>query len=165
MYQSYPAGGDGPLTARPQPPQPIITASRLMYAGAAISAVEFIAGLTTVGNLKTTIRSANPSLTTSQVNSDVGVALAIGAFFALLGIGLWLWMAFANRRGKSWARIMATVLFGIDTLLLLTAIVQPHLALSLIIDIVVWLVGLGAVILLWNKMSSAYYDASSAMPR
>jgi MFS family permease len=163
MYQSYPTGGDESVS--PQPPPPVITASRLMYAGAAVSAVEFIAGLTTVGTLKTTIRSANPSLSANQVNSDIGVALAIGAFFALVGIGLWLWMAFANRRGRSWARITATVLFGIDTLLLLTAIVQPHLALSLVIDIVIWLIGLGAIVLIWNKESSAYYDANSAMRR
>jgi hypothetical protein len=165
MYQSYPTGGDGPIPQRPEPPPPVITATRLMYAGAAISAIDFIVGLTTISSLKSAFQSADPSLTSSQVNADVGAVLGIGAFFALVGIGLWLWMAFANRRGRSWARIVATVLFGLDTVLLLTVLLQPHIAFSLVVEILIWLAGLGAIILLWNRESSAYYQAVSATPR
>jgi MFS family permease len=136
-----------------------------MYAGAAITAVEFIIGLTTIGSLKSAFRTADPSLTSSQINADVAAAIGIDAFFALLGIGLWLWMAFANRRGRSWARIVATVLFALDTLLLVLAVAQPHLVFSLVIEILIWLAGLGAIILLWRSDSSDYYHAVSAMPR
>jgi hypothetical protein len=41
---------------------------------------------------------------------------------ALITIGLWLWMGWANGRGRSWARIVAAVLFGINTLDLLISL-------------------------------------------
>src|SRR5262245_59470028 len=126
MYQPYPTAGQGPPPQRPEPPQPVLTAVKLMYAGAGISAISFIVGLTTLGSLKQAIRTADLSLTTSQINTAVTFALVVAGFFGLLGIGLWLWMAWANRSGKKWARIVATVLFGIDTLGLLSAVARPH---------------------------------------
>jgi MFS family permease len=164
MFQS-PVGGGGPASQRPEAPQQVVNASRLMYLGAAISAIDFVVGLTTLGSLKNAFRTADPHLTSSQINADVGAALGVDAFFALLGIGLWLWMAYANRRGRSWARVIATVLFALDTLLLMALILQPHLAYSLIVQILIWLAGLGAIILLWMRESSAYYQTVSQMPR
>jgi hypothetical protein len=70
-------------------------------------------------------------------------------------------MARANQAGKNWARITATVFFGLDTLSLLAALRQAEPALSRTISLLTWLVGLGAVILLWQKISSAYFAASA----
>ncbi len=161
MYQPYPTAGQGPPPQRPQPPRPVLNAVMLMYAGAAVSAISFIVGLTTIGSLKTAIHQANPSLTTSQINAGVTFALVLVGFFGLLGIGLWIWMAWANRRGRKWARIVATVLFGLDTLGLISAIARPHTAISLVLSGLIWLVGLGAIIMLWNCESSAYFNAMS----
>jgi len=145
-----------------EPPKPVQNAVYLMYAGAALSAISFIIGLFTVGSLKTAIHQADPSLTTSQINSGVTFALVIAGFFGLLGIGLWLWMAWANKGGKKWARIVSTVLFGIDTLGLISAIARAHTVLSLVLSLLIWAVGLGAIIMLWNRESSAYFEAMSA---
>ena len=38
---------------------------------------------------------------------------------ALIAVALWLWMAWANNRGRNWARIVSAVFFGISTLDLL----------------------------------------------
>jgi len=165
MYQPYPTPGQGPLPQRPEPPQPILNAVKLMYAGAGLSAVSFIVGLVTLGSLKTIIRQNAPTLTTSQVNSAVTIALVFAGFFGLLGIGLWIWMAWANRGGRSWARIVATVLFGLDTIGLLSSFARAHTGVSLILTILIWLVGLFAIIFLWNRESSAYYQFNSGMPR
>jgi hypothetical protein len=163
MYQSYPsAAGQGPLPQRPAPPQPVLTAVKLMYAGAALSVVSLIVGLTTIGSLKSAVRTANPALTAHQVNTAVDAALVILIFFGLVGIGLWIWMAWANRGGKKWARITSTVLFGIDTLALVSSIARPHSLFSLLLSALIWLAGLGAIIFLWNKESSAYFQAASA---
>ncbi len=162
MYQPYPTAGQGPPPQRPEPPRSVLNAVKLMYAGAAISAISFIVGLTTVGSLKSAIRTADPSLTPSQVNAGVTFALVIVGFFGLLGIGLWLWMAWANRGGRKWARIVATVFFGLDTLGLVSAIARPHTVISLVLTLLIWLVGLGAIILLWNSESSAYFNMMSA---
>jgi len=161
MYQPYPTGGQGPAPQLPGPPRPIQNAVKLMYAGAGVSAISFIIGLTTIGSLKSAIRTADPTLTTTQVNSAVTFSLVIVGFFGLLGIALWIWMAWANRGGKKWARIVATVLFGLNTLGLLSVIARPHAVLSLVLNVLLWLVGLTAIVLIWNKESSAYYQAMS----
>ncbi len=71
--------------------------------------------------------------------------------------------AWANRRGRNWARIVSGVFFGINTLDLIVSFTQVHVLASLIGSIVVWLVGLGAIILLFSKESGPYF-AKPASP-
>jgi hypothetical protein len=165
MYQQYPTQGQGPLPQRPEPPQQLQNAVRLMYAGAGLSAVSFIVGLVTIGSLKSTIRADDPSFTNAQVNAGVTIALVIAGIFGLIGLGPWIWMALANRAGKSWARVVATVFFGIDTVGLLASFARTNTGASIILEVLVWLVGLGAIILMWNRESSAYYQFASGTPR
>jgi hypothetical protein len=68
-------------------------------------------------------------------------------------------MALANRAGMSWARIVASVLFGLDTVLIVISVSQPAEVLSRVISIVIWLIGLGTIVLLWRRESSQYYTA------
>ena len=71
-------------------------------------------------------------------------------------------MAVTNKAGKSWARIVATVLFGLDTLFLLLGVARAGAAAGTLVSILIWLIGLGATILLWRKDSSEYITAQSA---
>ena len=162
MYQPYPTGGAEPEPVRPAPPPPVENAVRLMYAGAAISAISLIITLVTVGSLKTAIHNADPSLTATKLHSAEVAAVVVAIVFGLIGIGLWLWMARANKAGKNWARITATVFFGLDTLSVLAGFRQAEPALSRAVSLLVWLAGLGAVVLLWQKISSAYFAASQS---
>jgi hypothetical protein len=166
MYQPYPSGGQMPeQPRRPSAPAPVLAAVKLMYAGAALSLVELVVGLTTIGSLKSAIKKADPTFTTAQVHSaEVGL-VAFSVIFGLIGIGLWLWMAWANNQGKSWARITGTVFFGINTVFLLLALIRPHASLGLVFALLVWLAGLGAVIMLWRGESSQYFAAASGRPR
>jgi hypothetical protein len=163
-YQPYPTGSDSNQMGRgpdlPQPPS-IQTAVKLMYAGAVLSAISLIIGLATIGSLKSDIRSADPSYTTSQVNSAEGVIVASVVIGGLLGIGLWLWMARANGAGRSWARVVASILFGISTLELITGVTRANSPFNLLFEGLVWLVGLGAIVFLWRRDSSEYYAARS----
>jgi hypothetical protein len=160
MYQPYPTGGAEPEPVRPTPPPPVVNAVWLMYAGAAISAISLIITLVTVGSLKTAIHNADPSLTAAKLHNAEVAAVVVAIVFGLIGIGLWLWMARANKAGKSWARITATVFFGLDTLSVLAGLRQAEPALSRVFSLLVWLAGLGAIVLLWQKISSAYFAAS-----
>jgi hypothetical protein len=54
------------------------------------------------------------------------------------------------------------VLFGLDTLFLLLGVARAGAAASSLVSILTWLIGLGAVILLWRKDSSDYFTAQSA---
>jgi hypothetical protein len=159
MYQPYPTGGAEPEPA-PTPPPSVQNAVRLMYVGAAISAISLIVTLATISSLRTAIHNANPSLSASKLHSAETAAIVLAIVFGLIGIGLWIWMARANNAGKNWARITATVFFGLDTLSLLASFRQAEPALSRVVSLLVWVAGLGAVILLWQKISSAYFAAS-----
>ena len=160
MYQPYPTGGAEPEPAAPTPPPPIQNAVRLMYAGAAISAISLIVTLATISNLRTAIHNANPAFSASKLHSAETAAVVLAIVFGLIGIALWIWMARANQAGKNWARITSTVFFGLDTLSLLAGLRQAEPALSRVFSLLVWLAGLGAVILLWQKVSSAYFATS-----
>jgi hypothetical protein len=160
-YQPYPTSGQPPAGPTAQPPASITNAVRLMYAGAAFSAVSLLLAILTISSLKTAIRQQDTTLTNSQINAAVGIAVGIAIFFGLIGIGLWVWMAQMNRRGRSWARIVATVFFGIDTLFFLLGLIRPHASISLLTGLVTWLIGLGAIIFLYRPDASAYIQAMS----
>jgi hypothetical protein len=157
MYQPYPTGGAEPEPVQPTPPPSIQNAVRLMYVGAAISAISLIVTLTTVSSLRTAIHKANPALSAAKLHSAETAAVVLAIVLGLIGIGLWIWMARANKAGKSWARITGTVFFGIDTLDLLGLFAQRPAAISVVFAVVIWLIGLGAVIMLWRRESTAFF--------
>jgi hypothetical protein len=162
MYQPYPTGGQGPVAPPEAPaPKPVQNAVKLMYAGAALSAIEIILGLTTIGSLKSAIRTSYPNYSDSQIHNLQVAVIASTVIFGALAIGLWLWMAWANGRGRSWARIVASVLFGLNTIGLLLQLAQPHAAVGFVLTILVWLAGLGAIYFLWQRDSSAFFQARS----
>ena len=163
MYPSYPSGAaePEPQPQRGGPPASVLTAVKIMYAGAVVSAISLILTLVTIGSLRTAIHNRDHSLTPSQLHSAEVVAVAAAVIFGLVGIGLWLWMAYANKAGRNWARITSTVFFGIDTISLLAGLRQAEPVLTRVVSIVIWLIGLAAIVLLWRKESSEYFAATS----
>lgn len=158
MYQYPSGGGQEPVPQRAAAPPSIQTAVRFMYAGAALSAIEFIIAFVTIGSYRSAIRKADPNYTASQVHSAEVVIVGTAVVVGLIGIGLWLWMAWANGRGQRWARIVSTVLFALSTLDLVGALARPHSVLGLLFSLLVWLAGLGAIVFLWRADSSAYFS-------
>ncbi len=158
MYQKYPSGGSQMIEqVRPAAPAPVLNAVKLMYAGAAVSLVSLIISLTDVSGTKAAIRKARPSLTLTQVNQLNGFIIGLAIVSGLVGVGLWLWMSWANKGGKNWARILSSVLFGLATLDLFGVFSQPKTALGLIFPVLTWLIGLGAIFLLWRPDSSRFF--------
>lgn len=166
MYQPYPGESQSPTpetSSRPPIPQSITRAVQVMYVGAAASLIGIVIDILarhSIRNALATRRTAHP-LTTSQLNNDYHAVLGVAIVGGVIGIALWLWMAYSCKAGKSWARIVSTVLFGIDTLSVLFGAVASGGA-ARIYGIVVWLVGLAAIILLWQRQSTAYFKSASA---
>ena len=162
-YQPYPGGTQMPEPAtRPPVPQSITRAVQLMYAGAAASLIGIIIALTTLSSIKSQIVSKNPSLTTTQVNNAQHVAIGVLIASGLIGAALWLWMAQSSKAGKNWARIVSTVLFGIETINVVAgASAISSGGASRIYSILIWLIGLGAIIFLWQRSSTEYFKAPS----
>jgi len=157
MYQPYPSSGKPVEPERPPAPPSVLNAVKLMYVGAAISTVSLVIALIDIGGTKDAIRKARPSLTATQVNQLNTFIISLAIVSGLLGIGLWLWMAWANKQGKNWARIVSTVLFGLATLDMVGVFSQPKTLLGLVFPVLTWLVGLGAVWLLWRPDSTAFF--------
>jgi hypothetical protein len=157
MYEPYPASGPAQEPPRVQPSRSVLNAVRLMYAGAALEVITLIVALVTVSSLKAAVLAEHPDYTSAQLhNAEAGrtVTLVIGA---LITTGLWLWMALANAKGLNWARIVAAVFFGINTLDLLLSFFLVHAAATLIVSVIVWLVGLGAIVLMFSRESAPFY--------
>ena len=158
MYQPYPSAGQAPEPMRPGPPPSVVMAVRLMYAGAVVSAVSLVVGLATIGGLRDSLHKNEPKLTPAQLH-DLQTVVVVGSVaIGLISIGLWVWMALMNKAGKSWARIVASVLFGLDTLFLLLGVARAGAAAGTLVSILTWLIGLGAIIYLWRRDASAYFN-------
>jgi hypothetical protein len=83
---------------------------------------------------------------------------------APIGIGLWLWMAWAIGRGHDWARRVFTAFFSLVTLSLLGLLAEGaavYAPAQLITTAVVWLVQLTVIVLIFGKASAPYYKTSA----
>jgi len=164
MYEPHPESHETPPEPdRPAIPGPVRMAVMLMYVGAALSAIGLVVTLFSFHAIERIIRNA-PSATTltqHQVHSVAIATVTIGVVEGLIAIGLWLLMAWANKNGKNWGKITATVLFALNTLFLLLGFVRAHASISLVFSLLVWAVGLGAIVLLWRRESSQYFAAAS----
>jgi hypothetical protein len=129
---------------RPGVPDTVAKAVKLMLVGAALALVEAVA-LIAVGGDTTPVR----------------IAFAIGG--GVFAAGVWWLMARACQLGRSWARVLASVFIGLDTLSLyrfVTGAVQTEVAIIVVL-VLIWLVGFASVILLWSRSSSAYFHSTS----
>ena len=165
MYQPYPSSGQPAEPLRPPAPAPVLTAVKLMYAGAAISAVELIIGLALIiVDIKTAARG---QFLGHSLAAQKPLVITVWIVFGLVAIALWLWMARANGQGRNWARILSTVLFGLATLQLRGDFMQPvsHAGFGVtvlyyggtVLFVAAWLVGAAAAWLLWRPASRAFF--------
>jgi hypothetical protein len=166
----------------------------LMYVAAVAEIVYMVAEGQWLGSymssLLTAVQAANASgsgtqVPVSAIKDFVLVGLIVGG---IIGALAWLWMAWKNRAGRSWGRIVATVLFALSCLGLPELLTGGHLstmpstlpaadgatitvpppaipAWLIAAGVVSWLIGLAIIILLWQGAASRYYDAVTASRR
>ncbi|MGH9069918.1 MAG: hypothetical protein ACRDX8_01815 [Acidimicrobiales bacterium] len=153
----YPGEASMPSLPRPEVPRTVMNAVRLMYAGAAVSAVTLVVGLVTSGDLRATVHQKFPKYTAVQVTNEVHTLIAQAVIGGLIGVGAWIWMSIYCQKSRNWARITGTVLFGISTIDLVTALALRTPLTPLILAILVWAIGLGAVYFLWQRASTEFF--------
>jgi hypothetical protein len=171
MYQPFPGGaggGEPPEPALTTAPPSITRAVRVMYAGAAASVIGIIVDLTTYSSLQNALatrkRKNGQPLTHAQVVDLAHVEVVALVVVGLIAAGLWIWMARSCRAGKSWARTVSTVLFAISTISAFVSVGGGALTAgdaTRIYGFVVWIVGLIAIILLWQRTSSDYFKGAA----
>jgi hypothetical protein len=144
-------------------PRSLLTAVRLMYAAAALTALGLVIQvILTATESMATLRSQYPHATVSQLHHTPGVLITSAVFSGVIEIGLWLFMARANRAGLSWARYVASGLFAVSTIILAVTLTSTSGLLLKSSTGVLWLIGAGAVYFLWQRDSTAFYKAPAA---
>ena len=166
-YPVHPGTPENDFAPRPKVPQPasIATAVKLMYAGAVINLVSAVSTLTSMGAMKTSVvdelRKADANVSQSTIDAAYGVAVGFALLFSVVGVLIWLWMAWKNGQGRSWARIVASVLGGINVIsTVFTVLGGNSPALTTTISAINLVLAIVILTFLWRKESSAYYAAS-----
>ena len=173
MYEPFPGGAEPPQSAGPSAvgvaaaPPSITRAARVMYVGAAASLIGIIVDLTTYSSLQNAIathqRKNGKPLTHAQVVDLAHVEVVALVVVGLIAAGVWVWLARSCLAGKSWARVVSTVLFAISTISAFVSIGGGAVSAggaTRIYGFVVWIVGLVAIVLLWQRASSGYFKGA-----
>lgn len=169
VHPGTPAEDPGRAAPATGQPSSIRLAVRLMWAGAVLSLVGLVVTLATLDTLKSDIRDSlrksDHNYTQSTLDAAYGVAIGFAVFFALVGAGLWLWMAWKNGEGRSWARIVATVAGGLNLLSTIYVLAAGQsTGASIAVTVVNLILAAVILVLLWRKESSQFY-ASRSQPR
>lgn len=122
------------------PPDAVTRAVRLMWVGAGLEPV--------AGGVAALSHSHSPSVLLSGLLTGA----VVGA--------IWWLVARTCLRGRPVGRVLASVFFGFNTVgLLQTVSGEFHVpAGAVVVNILNWIVGLGAVLLLWTRDSSEYFQ-------
>ncbi len=157
MFQPQSTADTDQAEPRPPAPQPVRNAVKLMYAGAILSAVGIIVDFLAMSSERSALSTQHPHYSDAKIHSIVTSNFVAMAVFGLITIALWILMARTNGAGKPWARIVASVLFAFSTLELLTSVLGFGVQIGLILGVLFWLPGLGAIFFLWRKESSEFF--------
>ena len=143
-------------------PRPVRNAVRLMCAGAVLTLAVLVTVLVTLGSLRPDFIQ---NFTAAQWHTVMFTQIVPVLASAPIGAGVWLWLAWANGRGYDWARPAFMALFGLLTMGLLLGLGEGTLLYApadLIAATALWLVGLAAIVLIFSKTASPYYQQEPA---
>ena len=160
MYQPYPQDTQMPEPGHRPAPASVLNAVRVMYVGAATSIGGIVIDVLTVSATKRAIERRSHHLTASQIDSSQHVLVIAFIIGGLIGAAAWFFIARSCLGGKNWARITGTVLFGLATVDTLGGLSAPIAGVVKIWAILVWLVGLTAVVFLWRRSSTEFFKAT-----
>lgn len=144
---------------RPCPPT-VRAAVALMRAGAVLELGYLATVIATESNVRSAILARYPGLTAAQWHAVVLAHLLPDEISAPVGVGLWLWMAWALGTGHYWARVVFSVIFGLSTLSLLTALSQGaavYAPADLVAGVTMWIVQAAGALLIFTKRSAPFY--------
>lgn len=166
MLKSFPPGNWKlpdflTLPEEPDPfPGSLRRAVRLLRAGAAVTVVWglYVAILTaSTTNYMLSPQGRVTRISSGQLTVSVVFMIVVTGVFA----AIWLMMARLAQQGRIAARITSTVLFffwSVMSYLYLGAVTSgPAILAEVVLVLIIWVIGLGAVFLLWRPESSAHF--------
>jgi hypothetical protein len=142
--------GVGP-GGKPVLPESMRRAIGLMWAGAGLSVVYGIVS----GVLANSLFMAG----TTNTAAYHGAYIVGVVFDVILQVCLWLWMLWKLQDGRAWARVLSTVFFGF-TCLQFILVVAAGVAIAKVLITIYFGVALAALIMLYQRESSAFFGAA-----
>jgi hypothetical protein len=136
-----------------------------MYGGAALSAAGVFVNLTTLGRIKRRLPLTSPALLASTEHQAIAEFVVGG----LVSAAVWIFMAISCRAGMRWARLAGTALFAVDTVYTVDVAASfdrfdASVAVR-VYTVVVWLAGLTATLLLWQRGASGFFRPAATAAR
>jgi hypothetical protein len=176
MPATYAVPGKPP---RPPIPQAALRSYYAILAGALLSFLNIFLVFTEIGSIRSQVRSQYPDFTADRISTLVNLEVAAVVVFGVVGVLLWLWMAWKIRTGRHWARVLSSVFFGIDLLSLLvgglhfnadetsgsqtTTATVTEPTLGLIFGWLSVVVGLYALVMFWQKSTAPFFRPQNFM--
>jgi hypothetical protein len=157
-------------------PPGVHTAIRLMYLGFVVTALNALLSLPVLGRYNRAAKAAqaaaakvslrgNTLRATVETNvwhhqSQLAGLMVILLVADILGLACWAWLAVATRRGHGWTRIGGTVLLAVYSIVALFVVFRTENDLDVeFTTVVVWALGVAAVIPLWSQQASEFFAA------
>ena len=168
MYPQYPT--TSPIDTAPPPvvPSTVSTAVKAMYIGAVGSVVTAVADIATEKMLRYDLEHSIPRQSSATINVVLHEEVVLSIVLGVVSVALWLVVAHACKKGKTWGRTLASVLFALSTLSHLAGPVGLRLhgaSAAVIVGLLEWLVGLVAIVYLWLPTSRTYFELQTLLMR
>src|SRR5215207_5868909 len=166
---ALPPDPSGAQSSDQGPPPPVapsnvapsnMAAVKLMYVGAGLALLGMLYGLATRDQIRDRLAEDDPDMTPGELNRAVNVQTGVTVVVGLIAVGLWLWMAQTNGRGLVWARKVATVLFGLNLIVIVYVLTQTS-GFGVVVNIVSIALAGSILWLLYRKDSNAYYTVAT----
>jgi hypothetical protein len=135
-----------------------------MYAGAVLSLIWTLLVLPQRDVLRDALDGQSLDLTASELDSLINAMIGVMVVVGLVTTGLWILMARTNRDGKSWARVLATILGAIAILIGLLGMLQVDL-IGLVMNLALVVLSAWILVLLYRRESTEFYNARSRQPQ
>jgi hypothetical protein len=143
-----------------RPPRTVRAAVRLMWINVVADLAFLVIEVATAGRVRAASARRYPPWAAAAVYHVVNARLATSEVNAVIGIGLWVLLAWALVRGRNLARFAFAARFGLDCWFMLQAVGQGALVnapADMAAGAVRWLLALSAGVLLFAGASNRYY--------
>lgn len=147
-------------------PKALDTAVKLMWAGGVLQLLAILPSFFMQDQMRDAIReqleATDQEVTDAALNAGIAGALIFSGVIAVVGAALWFLHAWANGKGKNWARISATVLGVLNIVFTLISFVMPMAAtttLALVFSVINLLIAIAALYFMWRKENNPFYAA------
>jgi hypothetical protein len=143
----------------------VFAAVRLMYVGAAVQLLGLLTLLLTLGSIKAAIVRQDPAFTAAQWHAVVNAHIVPDTIGEPIAAVVWVWLAWANGRGRRWAPLVFAAFLALTTLSILVSLAQGAAVFAPAATGVagaLWLVGVATLVLLFHRRSGSYFGRSRA---